>query len=75
MFPFDAIGASKRILTFIERRREMISKMRKSCLLVIGALLLGLTGSATKSEAAVNINVGEGSISRLTGLLLRLTWL
>ena len=36
----------------------MIRKMRKSCLLVIGALLLVLTGSATQSEARVNVNVG-----------------
>ena len=36
----------------------MIRKMRKSCLLVIGALLLVLTGSANPSEAAVDINVG-----------------
>jgi hypothetical protein len=36
----------------------MIRKMRKSCLLVIGALLLVLTGAATQSEAGVNVNVG-----------------
>ena len=36
----------------------MIRKMRKSCLLVIGALLLVLTGSATQSEAGVSVNVG-----------------
>jgi hypothetical protein len=36
----------------------MIRKMRKSCLLVIGALLLVLTGAATQSEARVNINIG-----------------
>ena len=36
----------------------MIRKKRKSCLLVIGALLLVLTGSATQSEAGVNVNVG-----------------
>ena len=36
----------------------MIRKMRKSCLLVIGALLLVLTGSATRSEAGVNVNIG-----------------
>ncbi len=35
----------------------MIRKMRKSCLLVIGALLF-LTGTATQSEARVNVNVG-----------------
>jgi hypothetical protein len=33
-------------------------KMRKACLLVIGALLLVLTGAATQSEAGVNVNVG-----------------
>ena len=33
-------------------------KMRKSCLLLIGALLLVLTGSATQSEAGVNVNIG-----------------
>ena len=36
----------------------MIRKMRKSCLLVIGALLLVLTDAATQSEAEVNVNVG-----------------
>ncbi len=36
----------------------MIRKMRKSCLLFIGALLLVLTGVATQSEARVNVNVG-----------------
>ena len=36
----------------------MIRKMRKSCLLVIAALLLVLTGSVIQSEAAVNVNVG-----------------
>lgn len=36
----------------------MIRKMRKSCLLVIGALLLVLTGSATQSEARVDVNIG-----------------
>jgi hypothetical protein len=32
--------------------------MKKSCLLVIGALLLVLTVSATHSEARVNVNIG-----------------
>jgi hypothetical protein len=36
----------------------MIRKMRKSCLLVIGVLLLVLTGYATQSEAGVSVNVG-----------------
>ncbi|HWR57300.1 MAG TPA: hypothetical protein VN328_00305 [Thermodesulfovibrionales bacterium] len=36
----------------------MTSKMRKSCLLVIGALLLVLTGVATQSEARVDVNIG-----------------
>jgi len=36
----------------------MIRKMRKPCLLVIGALLLVLTGSAAQSEARVNVNIG-----------------
>jgi hypothetical protein len=36
----------------------MIRKMRKSCLLAIGALLLILTGSATQSEARVSVNIG-----------------
>ncbi|MFA6055124.1 MAG: hypothetical protein WC769_07120 [Thermodesulfovibrionales bacterium] len=36
----------------------MIRKMRKSCLLLIGALLLVLTGSAAQSEAVVSVNVG-----------------
>ena len=36
----------------------MKSKMRKSCLLVIAALLLVLTGSAIQSEAGVNVNIG-----------------
>ena len=36
----------------------MIRKIRKSCLLIIGALLLVLTGSATQSEAGVSVNIG-----------------
>ena len=36
----------------------MIRKMRKTYLLIIGALLLVLTGSAAQSEARVNVNVG-----------------
>ena len=36
----------------------MIRMMRKSCLLVIGALLLVLTVSAIQSEAGVNVNIG-----------------
>ena len=37
----------------------MIGKMRKSCLLVIGALLLVLTGTATQSEAmGGRVNIG-----------------
>jgi hypothetical protein len=36
----------------------MIRKMRKSFLLVIGALLLVLTGFAAQSEARVDVNVG-----------------
>ncbi|MGC2063890.1 MAG: hypothetical protein WA610_13005 [Thermodesulfovibrionales bacterium] len=36
----------------------MIRKMRKSCLLIIGALLLVLTGYATQSEARVSVNIG-----------------
>jgi hypothetical protein len=32
--------------------------MRTLCLLVVGALLLVLTGSATQSDARVNVNVG-----------------
>jgi hypothetical protein len=36
----------------------MIRKMRKLCLLVIGALLLVLTGSANKSEAGISVNIG-----------------
>ena len=35
-----------------------MSKMRKSCLLVVGALLLVLIGSASQSEARVNVNIG-----------------
>jgi hypothetical protein len=62
MFPFDAIGASKRLLTFYRKEREMIRKMRKSCLLVIGAVLLVLTASVTQSEAmgprGPNVSIG-----------------
>jgi hypothetical protein len=36
----------------------MIRKMRKSCLLVIGAVLLVLTGAAAQSQAGVNVNIG-----------------
>ena len=35
----------------------MTGKMRKSCLLVISALLLVVTGSAIQSEAGVNVRV------------------
>ena len=36
----------------------MIRKVRKTWLLVIGALFLVLTGSVTRSEAGVNVNIG-----------------
>jgi len=36
----------------------MRRKMRKSFLLVIGALLLVMAGSATQSEAGINVNIG-----------------
>lgn len=36
----------------------MLRKMRKSCLLIIGALLLVLTGPVTKGDAEVNVSVG-----------------
>lgn len=36
----------------------MIRKMRKPCLLAIGALLLILSAGAVQSEAGVNVNVG-----------------
>lgn len=36
----------------------MIKKMRKSCLLVIGAVLLVLTGAVAQSQAGVNVNIG-----------------
>ncbi|MDQ7787389.1 MAG: hypothetical protein RDU01_07255 [Thermodesulfovibrionales bacterium] len=36
----------------------MIKKMRKSCLLVFGALLFVVTGAATQSQAEVNVNIG-----------------
>jgi hypothetical protein len=39
-------------------RRNTEMKMRKSCLLVIGVLLLVLTVSATESRAEVNVSVG-----------------
>jgi hypothetical protein len=41
----------------------MIRKTRKTCLLVIAALLLILTGSATQSDAGVNVNVGEEGVN------------
>jgi hypothetical protein len=40
----------------------MISKMKKSCLLVIGTLLLALTVAAAQSEAAVNVQVNLPAI-------------
>ena len=58
MFYFDAMGASKKVLNFYGKEREMNRKIRKSWLLVIGALLLVLTGSAIQSEAGVNVNIG-----------------
>ena len=36
----------------------MIRKTRKLCSLVVGALLLVLTGSAVQSEAGVSVNIG-----------------
>jgi len=47
----------------IRKEREMVRKMRKPCLLVIGALILALTGSATRSEAGVNVNVSLPAIT------------
>jgi hypothetical protein len=41
----------------------MIRKTRKPCLLVIAALLLVLTGSATRSDAGVNVNLGEEGVN------------
>ncbi|HEX2768386.1 MAG TPA: hypothetical protein VHN12_03820 [Geobacteraceae bacterium] len=38
-------------------------KTRKSCLPVFAALLFVLTGSATQSEAGVNVNVDEGGVN------------
>lgn len=37
---------------------KRIKRMRKSCFLVLGALLLILTGYATQSEARVSVNIG-----------------
>jgi hypothetical protein len=56
MFPFDAIGASKRVLTFIERR--VVMKV-KSVLLVLGVLLL-LVAAYQPAEAEVNVGISIG---------------
>ena len=45
----------------------MITKTRKSCLLLIAALLLVSTGSVTQSEGGVNVNVGEGGVNVSVG--------
>jgi len=58
MFPLDAIGASRGVFNIYRKEREMIRQMRKSCLLVIGALLLVMAGSAAQSEAGVSVNIG-----------------
>jgi hypothetical protein len=42
----------------VSDEEECIMKMRKSCFLVIGALLLVLTGYVAQTEAGVNVNVG-----------------
>jgi len=41
----------------------MVRKTRKSRLPVVAALLFALTGSATQSEAGVNVNVDEGGVN------------
>ena len=40
----------------------MLSNFRTSCLLVVGALVLVLTGAATQSEAGVNVNISLPAI-------------
>lgn len=41
----------------------MVRKMSRTCLPVIAALLFFLTGSATHSEAEVNVNIGDGGVN------------
>jgi hypothetical protein len=45
----------------------MMRKSRKMCLLVIAALVLVLTGSATRSEAGVNVSVGDEGVNVRVG--------
>jgi hypothetical protein len=47
--------------------REMVGKMSRSCLLVIGALFFFLTGTAAQSEAGVNVNVGDDGVNVTVG--------
>jgi len=46
---------------------EMIKMMKKACLLFIAALLLILAGSATQSNAGVNVNVGDEGVNVTVG--------
>src|ERR1700690_3493394 len=48
----------KKSFNVFRKEIEMIRKMRMSCLLVIGALLLVLAGSVTQSDARVNVDIG-----------------
>lgn len=45
----------------------MVRKMSGSCLLIIGALFFALIGSATKSEAGVNVTVEEEGVNVTVG--------
>jgi hypothetical protein len=45
----------------------MIRMTRKTCLLVIAALLLVLTGHATQSDAGVNVDVGDEGVNVSVG--------
>jgi len=45
----------------------MIRMTRKTCLLVIAALLLVLTGHATQSDAGVNVDVGDEGVNVTVG--------
>lgn len=45
----------------------MIKRTEKTCLLVIAALCLVVTGSATRSDAGVDVNVGDEGVNVTIG--------
>jgi len=57
----------KKNINTYRKESETMRKTRKLCLLVIAALLSVFTGSATRSEAGVNVRVGEEGVNVTVG--------